>query len=253
MFLEDTEVPRAEFWWILDIHLTRIGQIGGNLLKNQRTRRIGHHWAFGQAAGYLTRGDILPIDAVRVLQPCMDWFIKDFLSPGIKGAKNTHKAPGIGPGSFEKGRTSSKTYSTKMTYLDPIKAWCSLAVQRWTWRSSSPTLSLRQGMNPVWVAVCCQLQKYEASPSYYLISHDFTWFYLIIWSESQTSVKWVWSEWQVTSISLRRCENAKSNDDEIHDIGFLGKDRNVIPEYPVEVFLLNYCGKNWSKRRDMTW
>ena len=47
--------------------MTRIGQIGGNLLKNQRTRRIGHHWALGQAAGYLTRGDILPIDAVRAL------------------------------------------------------------------------------------------------------------------------------------------------------------------------------------------
>ena len=41
----------------------------------------------------------------------------------------------------------------------------------------------------------------------------------------------------VTSILLRRCENPKSNDDEIHDIGLLGEDRDVIPEYAVEVFL----------------
>ena len=52
----------------------------------------------------------------------------------------------------------------------------------------------------------------------------------------------------VTSILLRRCENPKSNDDEIHDIGLLGEDRDVIPEYAVEVFLLNCCWKEWSKR-----
>lgn len=108
--------------------------------------------------------------------------------------QKTALAPGIGPGSFSGNIFQNLQRWPTWILSKPGAA----SVQRWTWRSSSPTLSLRQGMNPVWVAVCCQLQKNEASPSYYLISHDFALFYMIlpnylvrIPNECKMSLKWV--------------------------------------------------------------
>ena len=106
--------------------LTGIGQISGNLLKNQRTRRLGHHWALGQvgqAPSPLAIWQGETFSRSMLSESCMDWFLFwIFWVPGSKVAKNSL---GFWNWTWILLREHHPKL-TKMTYLDPIKAWCSL-------------------------------------------------------------------------------------------------------------------------------